>query len=416
MADARYPQRRAVRSARRSEARARPQPLAAVAPALVDHRLFGVAAAADHPGLFVPRGRALWRRAVEVLDRRLSELPVPAGYLRRHAAVHAGFPDHLSALVPVRGGDDRHLPAARLPDRLFHGDAAAGAAQLWVFLITIPFWTNLLIRTCAIMLIIRDEGLINNRADRARRDRPADPDALHQLRHQLGLLYVFLPFMVLPLYASLEKLDFRLVEAGYDLYATRRQGAVADHHPAGRSPASSPAAILVFIPALGAYVTPLILGGGKHLMIGNLIAQQFGSGRNWPLGSAQALILMAVVLVALLSSTSRNTPATKIRAWLMRRADVRHQATSRASARIAIVCVCRALRADPDPDDLLASTPAARSPIGTAFSLDWYRQALAQRRIPRRGRELADHRRRARPSSRPSAPRWRRSARRGSKP
>ena len=100
----------------------------------------------------------------------------------------------------------------------------------------------------------------------------------------LGLLYAFLPFMVLPLYSSLEKLDFRLVEAGYDLYATRGAGAVA----ASIIPLSKPGIIagclLVFIPALGAYVTPLILGGGKHLMIGDLIAQQFGSGRNWPLG------------------------------------------------------------------------------------------------------------------------------------
>ena len=118
----------------------------------------------------------------------------------------------------------------------------------------------------------------------------------------LGLLYSFLPFMVLPLYASLEKLDFRLVEAGFDLYATRGKVLCRDHHSAVAKPGIIAGCLLVFIPALGAYVTPLILGGGKHLMIGDLIALQFGSARNWPLGCAQALILMAVVLVALSST------------------------------------------------------------------------------------------------------------------
>ena len=114
----------------------------------------------------------------------------------------------------------------------------------------------------------------------------------------LGLLYSFLPFMVLPLYSSLEKLDFRLVEAGFDLYATRRKVLWRVIVPLSM-PGIIAGCLLVFIPALGAYVTPLILGGGTHLMIGDLIAQQFGSGRNWPLGAAQALILMVAVLVAL---------------------------------------------------------------------------------------------------------------------
>ena len=121
----------------------------------------------------------------------------------------------------------------------------------------------------------------------------------------LGLLYSFLPFMVLPLFSSLEKLDFRLVEAGFDLYATRRQVLRRIIVPLAK-PGIVAGSLLVFIPALGAYVTPLILGGGKHLMIGDLIAQQFGSGRNWPFGAAQALILMTGVLIALVFYV-RNT-------------------------------------------------------------------------------------------------------------
>jgi spermidine/putrescine transport system permease protein len=168
----------------------------------------------------------------------------------------------------------------------------------WVLLITIPFWSNLLVRTVAIMFIIRDEGLINDALIYFHIiDQPITM-LYTDFAIILGLLYSFLPFMVLPLYSSLEKMDFRLVEAGYDLYASRWQVLKRIIIPLAK-PGIVAGSLLVFIPALGAYVPPLILGGGRHLMIGDLIAQQFGSGRNWPLGSAQALILMAAVLVAL---------------------------------------------------------------------------------------------------------------------
>lgn len=168
----------------------------------------------------------------------------------------------------------------------------------WVLLITIPFWSNLLVRTVAIMFIIRDEGLINDALIYFNIiDKPITM-LYTDFAIILGLLYSFLPFMVLPLYSSLEKMDFRLVEAGYDLYASRWQVLKSIIIPLAK-PGIVAGSLLVFIPALGAYVPPLILGGGRHLMIGDLIAQQFGSGRNWPLGSAQALILMAAVLVAL---------------------------------------------------------------------------------------------------------------------
>jgi spermidine/putrescine transport system permease protein len=168
----------------------------------------------------------------------------------------------------------------------------------WVLLITIPFWSNLLVRTLAIMFVIRDQGLINNVLIGLNLiDRPITM-LYTNFAIMLGLLYSFLPFMVLPLYASLEKMDFRLVEAGLDLYATRRQVLWRIVIPASKAGIIA-GCLLVFVPALGAYVTPLILGGGRHLMIGDLIAQQFGTGRNWPLGSALALILMAFVLVGL---------------------------------------------------------------------------------------------------------------------
>ena len=184
------------------------------------------------------------------------------------------------------------------PTAFFMATRPPSQRNWWVLMITIPFWSNLLVRTLAIMFIIRDEGLINHSLIALGViDKPITM-LYTNFAIVLGLLYSFLPFMILPLYANLEKMDFRLVEAGYDLYATRGQVLRRVVIPIAK-PGIIAGCLLVFIPSLGAYVTPLILGGGTHLMIGDLIAQQFGSGRNWPLGAAQALILMAAVLVAL---------------------------------------------------------------------------------------------------------------------
>jgi len=171
--------------------------------------------------------------------------------------------------------------------------------NLWLFLVTLPFWTNLLVRSFAMMLIIRDQGLINGFLMWTGIIQQPIVMLYTPFAVALGLLYAFLPFMVLPLYASLEKIDFRLVEAGFDLYATRSQVLRRIIIPLSK-PGIIAGCILVFIPGLGAYITPALLGGGRDLMIGNLIAQQFGGSRNWPFGSAMALILMAVVLVFLM--------------------------------------------------------------------------------------------------------------------
>ncbi len=170
--------------------------------------------------------------------------------------------------------------------------------DLWVFLITIPFWTNLLIRTFSMQLIIRDEGVINIvLGDLGLIEAPLNI-IYTDFAVGLGLVYSFLPFMVLPIYAALERLDFRLVEAGFDLYANRAQVLRRIIIPLAK-PGIVAGSILVFIPGLGAWITPQLLGGGKELMIGNMISLQFGSSRNWPFGSASALVLMAMVLVAL---------------------------------------------------------------------------------------------------------------------
>ncbi|TWH32195.1 MULTISPECIES: ABC transporter permease [unclassified Aminobacter] len=185
------------------------------------------------------------------------------------------------------------------PTAYFIATRPATTREVWVFLVTIPFWTNLLIRTFAMQQVIRNEGLINTALislgiiERPWQIMNTDLAIL------LGMTYVYLPLMVLPLYASIEKLDFRLIEAGYDLYASRWQVLRRIVIPLVK-PGIVAGSILVFIPSLGAYVIPRVLGGGKSMMLGNLIELQFGAGRNWPLGAAISITLMALVMVALL--------------------------------------------------------------------------------------------------------------------
>jgi spermidine/putrescine transport system permease protein len=184
------------------------------------------------------------------------------------------------------------------PTAYFMATRPAHQRNFWLFLITLPFWTNLLIRTYAMFVLLRDDGVTNNALlYLGILDKPFQV-LFTDTAIAIGLLYSFLPFMVLPIYASLEKLDFRCVEAAYDLYATRWNVLWRIIVPLSK-PGIVAGCLLVFIPAIGAYVTPLLLGGGKTLMIGNLIALQFQGARNWPFGSAASLILMALVMTAL---------------------------------------------------------------------------------------------------------------------
>ena len=189
--------------------------------------------------------------------------------------------------------------AVGFPTAYFIATRREQTRELWLLLITIPFWTNLLIRTFAILEIIRNEGLINGLLLHFGLISAPIQMLFTNGAILVGMVYVYLPLMVLPLYASMEKLDFRLIEAAYDLYATPFQVLRRIIVPLVK-PGVIAGSILVFIPALGAYVTPSILGGGKNLMLGNLIELQFGQGRNWPLGSALSITLMLIVMVALL--------------------------------------------------------------------------------------------------------------------
>lgn len=177
------------------------------------------------------------------------------------------------------------------------------ASRRWrnalLVLVMVPFWTNFLVRTYAIMLLLRSEGLINSvLRSLGLIDQPLNllftPGAVI-----LGLVYGYLPFMILPLYASIEKFDFSLVEAAQDLGASGRRVFLRVMLPL-TMPGVVAGSILVFIPTIGAFVTPDLLGGGKVVMIGNLIQQQFLTARHWPFGSAISFVLMAVVLASTL--------------------------------------------------------------------------------------------------------------------
>jgi len=171
--------------------------------------------------------------------------------------------------------------------------------EIWLFLITIPFWTNLLIRTFAIQELIRNEGMINTLLMKTGLISTPIQMMYTDFAILLGMTYVFFPLMVLPLYASIEKVDFRLVEAGYDLYASRWDVLRQIIIPLVK-PGIVAGSILVFIPSLGSYVTPRILGGGGKMMLGNLIELQFGQGRNWPLGASLSMTLLAIVMAGLM--------------------------------------------------------------------------------------------------------------------
>jgi ABC-type sugar transport system permease subunit len=184
----------------------------------------GLGALADRAGLFLPHARQHGRRRLGVSRPRLVSRLLPRDIFEpdlvtwntriwRSSGARSAVAFQTTVICAILG----------FPTAWFIATRPRTRGAIWLFLITIPFWTNLLIRTFAIQEVIRNRALINTLLIQAGRDRCADPDDVHRLRHPLGMAYVFLPLMVLPLYAAMDKLDFRLVEAGYDLYASRWQ-------------------------------------------------------------------------------------------------------------------------------------------------------------------------------------------------
>jgi spermidine/putrescine transport system permease protein len=198
------------------------------------------------------------------------------------------------------------------PTAWFIATRPARTRGAWLFLITIPYWVNLLIRTVSLRFLLRDTGPLNQGLmGLGLIDAPL-PIVNTNLAVQIGLFYSYLPFMVLPIYAAVERYNFALSEAAADLYASRWTTLREIVLPSVR-PGIVAGCLLVFVPSLGAFLAPDLLGGARTFMIGSLIDEQIrGSQGNWPFGAAIAVILMSLVLVALLlyaRSVTRERPA-----------------------------------------------------------------------------------------------------------
>jgi spermidine/putrescine transport system permease protein len=168
-------------------------------------------------------------------------------------------------------------------------------------LLLVPFWTNFLVRTYAWIFILRTEGLMNTTLLNLGLIQAPIEILFTETAVIIGLVYTYLPFMVLPIYVSVEKLDQRLLDAARDLGATSAQVFRNVTLPLTR-PGVISGCILVFVPCLGAYITPDLLGGAKSLMMGNLIQMQFLSARDWPFGAALSFLVMGIVLLLLYAS------------------------------------------------------------------------------------------------------------------
>ncbi len=186
--------------------------------------------------------------------------------------------------------------------------------QVWrdalMILVIIPFWTNFLVRTYALKQVLATEGLLNSfLINFGLVNQPLDL-LFNEFAVVVGLVYGYLPFAILPMYASIEKFDHTLMEAAADLGASPTRSFLRVMLPL-TMPGVVAALVLVFVPVVGAFITPDIMGGGKIEMIGTLINRQFGVSRNWPFGSAMSLMLMLLVLIGVITYFRSSTEETR---------------------------------------------------------------------------------------------------------
>jgi spermidine/putrescine transport system permease protein len=199
--------------------------------------------------------------------------------------------------------------AVGFPTAWFIATRPPKSRAIWLFLVTVPYWVNLLIRTVSLKFLIRDNGPLNESLMAMGLISDPLPLVNTNLAVQLGLFYSYLPFMVLPIYAAVERYNFALSEAAADLYASRWVTLREIVLPVVK-PGIIAGCILVFVPSLGAFLAPDLLGGAKTFMIGSLIDEQFrGSQGNWPFGAAAAMILMTLVLIVLMIYARAQTKA-----------------------------------------------------------------------------------------------------------
>jgi spermidine/putrescine transport system permease protein len=195
------------------------------------------------------------------------------------------------------------------PVAWYIGRAKEGTRNLLIMLVMIPFWTSFLIRTYAWITILASEGLLNGLLQytkfiSAPFEMLYTPSAV-----VLGLFYSYLPFMILPIYGSVEKLDNTLVEAAFDLGAGPVRAFQRVILPLTR-PGIIAGILLVFVPAVGMFAISSLMGGGKSPMIGDVIQNQFFAGRDWPFGSALGMALVAMFVLAFLLTSRLRASQT----------------------------------------------------------------------------------------------------------
>lgn len=176
--------------------------------------------------------------------------------------------------------------------------------SILVFLVTLPFWMSMILRVYAWMIILGKGGPLPRFLGLF-----GAPEGMTLMYNDgatlAAMVYTYIPLMVLPVFASIEKLDGTLIEAAHDLYGNRWVTLRRVILPL-TAPGIASGAILVFVPALGAVLEPILMGGGKQMMMGSLIQLQFGGGRNWPFGAAIAITLLTVVMLVLIAIAIRS--------------------------------------------------------------------------------------------------------------
>lgn len=194
--------------------------------------------------------------------------------------------------------------AIALPAAYVIAQAPVRWKAVLIYLVTLPFWVSMIVRVYAWIIILGNDGVIEKTLRGL--GLVADMDSLLFTNGAMlaGLVYSYIPLMILPVFASIEKLDGALIEASHDLYGSHWVTARRVILPL-TLPGLMAGAILVFVPCLGAVLEPILLGGGKAMLMGNLIQTQFGGGRNWPFGAAIAIVLMVLVMLFLMLNALR---------------------------------------------------------------------------------------------------------------
>lgn len=194
--------------------------------------------------------------------------------------------------------------ALALPAAYVIAQAGGRMKAVLIYLVTLPFWVSMIVRVYAWIIILGNDGVIEKTLRGLGLVTDIDSLLFNDGAMLTGLVYSYIPLMILPVFASIEKLDPALIEASHDLYGSRWVTARRVILPL-TMPGLIAGAILVFVPCLGAVLEPILLGGGKAMLMGNLIQTQFGGGRNWPFGAAIAVVLMALVMIFLMLNALR---------------------------------------------------------------------------------------------------------------